>query len=53
MWLYLVFASLILLCYLVYEVILKVYVYWWKFKKMDPSLRSYVFPVFGMAFIQR
>jgi hypothetical protein len=44
---------LILLAYLFYHLILKIYIAAWRFKKMDPSLKVYIAPFSGMLRVQR
>ena len=50
---YLLGIPLLVFLYLFYEFIIKIYLNGWKFKKMDPSLKTYIAPFFGMLGIQQ
>lgn len=50
---YLLGVPILVIIYLFYEFIIKIYLASWKFKKMDPSLKTYIAPFFGMLGIQQ
>ena len=35
--------------YIIYQLFIKIYIELWKFKKMDPSLKSIVSPLLGLV----
>jgi hypothetical protein len=50
---YLLSAISLLLLYLVYQFFIKIYLAAWRFKRMDPTLKTYIAPFFGMLGVQK
>lgn len=50
---YLLVPPLLLVLYLLYHMVIKIYFVAWKFKKMDPDIKCYIAPFSGMLGIQQ
>jgi cytochrome P450 len=50
---YLLLVPLAVFAYLLYHLVIKIYLAAWKFKKMDPSLITYIAPFSGMLGVQQ
>lgn len=42
-----------LFLYVFYMFVINIYVNAWKFKKMDPNLKTYIMPFFGVQGVQK
>ena len=38
-----------IIAYIIYQLFIKIYIELWKFRKMDPSLKSIVSPLLGLV----
>jgi len=50
---YLLLTIALLALFLFYHIILKIYLAAWSFKRMDPTLKTYIAPFFGMLGVQK
>lgn len=50
---YLLVPPLLLVLYLFYHLVIKIYIAAWKFKRMDPGLITYIAPFSGMLGVQQ
>ena len=50
---FLLLPPILLILFLVYHLVIKIYLAAWQFKKMDPSLKTYIAPFSGMLGVQK
>ena len=50
---FLLLPPILLILFLFYHLVIKIYLAAWQFKKMDPSLKTYIAPFSGMLGVQK